>query len=77
MASEPFSISGGNLDPADWPSARAQGHRMLDDILDYIENIRERPVWQPIPDGVRARFHADVPAASLPARSASVATCKA
>src|SRR5450759_186285 len=61
MASEPFSISGGNLDPADWPSARAQGHRMLDDILDYIENIRERPVWQPIPDSVRERFHAGVP----------------
>src|ERR1035437_8177194 len=61
MASEPFSISGGNLDPADWPSARAQGHRMLDDILDYIENIRERPVWQPIPNSVRERCHAGVP----------------
>jgi len=34
---------------------------MLDDILDYIENIRERPVWQPIPDSVRERFHAGVP----------------
>ena len=34
---------------------------MLDDILDYIENIRERPVWQPIPDDVRARFRAAVP----------------
>ena len=61
MGTPPFSISGGNLDPADWPSARAQGHRMLDDILDYIENIRERPVWQPIPDSVRARFHEAVP----------------
>ena len=61
MVTGPFSITGGNLDPADWPSARAQGHRMLDDILDYIENIRERPVWQPIPDGVRARFREAVP----------------
>jgi aromatic-L-amino-acid decarboxylase len=34
---------------------------MLDDILDYIEHIRERPVWQPIPDSVRARFHEAVP----------------
>jgi aromatic-L-amino-acid/L-tryptophan decarboxylase len=62
MGTSPFSISGGNLDPADWPSARAQGHRMLDDILDYIENIRDRPVWQPIPNSVRARFHEAVPA---------------
>jgi aromatic-L-amino-acid decarboxylase len=36
---------------------------MLDDILDYVENIRARPVWQPIPDGVRAHFHAAVPTA--------------
>ncbi len=34
---------------------------MLDDILDYIENIRERPVWQPIPDDERARFRTAVP----------------
>src|ERR1035437_5321475 len=61
MATEPFSISGGSLAPADWPSARAQGPRTSHDILDYIENIRERPVWQPIPDGVRERFHAAVP----------------
>jgi glutamate/tyrosine decarboxylase-like PLP-dependent enzyme len=36
---------------------------MLDDILDYVENIRERPVWQPIPDEIRARFHSDLPEA--------------
>ncbi len=36
---------------------------MLDDILDYVENIRDRPVWQPLPDEVRAHFHGDVPEA--------------
>ena len=36
---------------------------MLDDILDYIEHIRERPVWQPIPDRVRAHFSAPLPTA--------------
>ena len=34
---------------------------MLDDMLDYVANIRERPVWQPIPDEVRARFRANLP----------------
>jgi glutamate/tyrosine decarboxylase-like PLP-dependent enzyme len=34
---------------------------MLDDMFDYLEHIRARPVWQPIPDAVRARFHAPVP----------------
>ena len=34
---------------------------MLDDMLDYAANIRDRPVWRPIPDEVRARFHAGLP----------------
>lgn len=34
---------------------------MLDDMLDYLEHIRERPVWQPIPRDVRARFHTAIP----------------
>jgi len=54
---------GGDLDPADWQGLRAQGHRMLDDVFDYIENIRERPVWQPVPDSVRARFREPAPTA--------------
>jgi glutamate/tyrosine decarboxylase-like PLP-dependent enzyme len=49
------------LDPQDWDGIRAQGHRMLDDMIDYIATIRERPVWQPIPDVVRARFRDDLP----------------
>jgi glutamate/tyrosine decarboxylase-like PLP-dependent enzyme len=38
-----------------------QAHRMLDDALDYIEHIRERPVWQPIPAEIRERFRESVP----------------
>jgi glutamate/tyrosine decarboxylase-like PLP-dependent enzyme len=49
------------LDPNNWDEIRAQGHRMLDDMLDYAANIRDRPVWQPIPDAVRARFNAELP----------------
>ncbi|HUO28637.1 MAG TPA: pyridoxal-dependent decarboxylase, partial [Bryobacteraceae bacterium] len=52
-----------SLDPADWPAFRAQAHRMLDDIVDYLEHIRGRPVWQPAPDEVRGRFRAAVPEA--------------
>jgi aromatic-L-amino-acid/L-tryptophan decarboxylase len=49
------------LDPQDWGEIRAQGHRMLDDMIDYVANIRERPVWQPIPTAVRAEFRKDLP----------------
>jgi aromatic-L-amino-acid/L-tryptophan decarboxylase len=49
------------LDPQNWDEIRAQGHRMLDDMIDYVANIRERPVWRPIPERVRARFGAELP----------------
>lgn len=49
------------LDPQDWDEIRAQGHRMLDDMIDYVATVRERPVWRPIPDEVRGRFRAELP----------------
>jgi aromatic-L-amino-acid/L-tryptophan decarboxylase len=55
------SESSESLDPQNWEDVRAQGHRMLDDMIDYVANIRQRPVWKPIPDGVRAHFRAAVP----------------
>lgn len=35
---------------------------MLDDMFDYLEEIRQRPVWQPIPQEVRSRFGESLPA---------------
>ena len=60
-----FQLSGPSetLDPQNWDELRAQGHRMLDDMLDYVASIRTRPVWQPIPDAVRARFRETLPQA--------------
>ncbi len=49
-----------SLDPADWDAFRALAHRMVDDSLDYLRDVRERPVWQPMPAPVRARL-ADEP----------------
>jgi aromatic-L-amino-acid decarboxylase len=54
----------GSLDPTDWSELRARGHAMLDEIIDSLAQLREQPVWRPIPDTVRARFRADVPRAA-------------
>jgi hypothetical protein len=43
---------------------------MLDDMLGSIENIRAQPVWQPIPEQVRACFRAELP--SKPAALAQI-----
>jgi aromatic-L-amino-acid/L-tryptophan decarboxylase len=53
-----------SLDPTDWSELRAQGHRMLDDMFDYLQQIRARPVWQPIPAELRARFREPLPRAT-------------
>ena len=55
------SVAHTSLDPQDWSAFRALAHRMLDETIDGIANVRSRPVWQPIPDDVRAAFKADVP----------------
>jgi aromatic-L-amino-acid/L-tryptophan decarboxylase len=52
---------GSTLDPSDWSDFRQQAHTMLDDMIDYTEKIRARPVWQPIPETLRARFRGPLP----------------
>jgi len=58
------------LDPDDWGEMRALAHRMVDDAITYLETVRERPVWQPVPDDVAARF--DAPAPDEPAGADAV-----
>jgi glutamate/tyrosine decarboxylase-like PLP-dependent enzyme len=49
------------LDPDDWTDIRALGHRMLDDMFDYLEGIRERPVWQQMPVEAKESLRAPLP----------------
>ncbi len=50
-----------SLDPQDWQAMRDLGHRMLDDMMDYLQSLRERPAWQPIPEAVKASFKQPLP----------------
>lgn len=53
--------SGTSLDPPDWESLRAQSHKMLDDMLNYVAEIRERPVWQSAPESTESVFREPLP----------------
>jgi aromatic-L-amino-acid/L-tryptophan decarboxylase len=55
------AITEESLDPEDWQAMRDLGHRMVDDMMTYLETVRERPVWQPIPAAVRSRFTQPLP----------------
>src|SRR4051812_23456841 len=50
-----------SLDPADWASARALAHQALDEALDFLESVRERPVWRPVPDALKKQICGPVP----------------
>jgi aromatic-L-amino-acid decarboxylase len=62
----PAPAARASLDPEDWTGLREQAHQMLDDMLGYMQNMREFPVWQVIPNEVRARFREDLPVQPTP-----------
>jgi glutamate/tyrosine decarboxylase-like PLP-dependent enzyme len=35
-----------SLDPENWEELRNLGHRMMDDMMDYLQRVRERPAWK-------------------------------
>ena len=58
MSQEPFET----LDPENWDEMRQLAHRMVDEAMDYLQNVNDRPVWQPVPEEVRERLKAPAPA---------------
>jgi aromatic-L-amino-acid decarboxylase len=56
-----------SLDPDNWEATRALGHRMVDDMLDYLRDVRGRPVWQHLPPEVAERLHGPIPRLPMPA----------
>lgn len=49
------------LDPDDWEATRALAHRMVDEAVEHLAQVRERPVWTPMPEDVRARLQTGLP----------------
>lgn len=57
-------VGSASLDPqttADWDALRQQGHQMLDTLLDSLQTLRERPVWQPPTETACAAFRDTLP----------------
>jgi aromatic-L-amino-acid decarboxylase len=49
------------LDPDDWNEFRKLGHQMLDDICGHLSTLRDRPVWQAMPDEVKQNLIQPLP----------------
>ncbi len=71
---EPHATPGQNakteLDPEDWQAFRDTSHRALDAMIDHLATIRDRPVWQPMPDRLRAEFRQPLPKDARPLETA-------
>ena len=53
------------LDPQDWDATRQLAHEMVDDVFVFLQNIRKRPVWQPIPQEVKDYLGQPLPSRGL------------
>ena len=42
------------LGTGDLAEFRRAGHALIDAVADHLEGLPEGPVWQPLPDGLRA-----------------------
>src|SRR5579883_2942131 len=60
-AGDGLDLQDWSLDPQDWQAFGVQAHRMLDDMIRHLANLRGQAVWQPIPDATRRRFDAPLP----------------
>ena len=47
------SVDDISLDPQDWTAIRSLGHQIMDDMVDYLRDLRLRPTWQQIPLEIR------------------------
>lgn len=54
------------LDPDDWTYIRRIAHRLVDDAVDHLRDVRQRPAWQEMPRDVRSRFREPLPNDPLP-----------
>ncbi len=40
------------LDPKNWDEMRKLGHQMIDDVMDFLQNIHKQPAWKPVPEEI-------------------------
>lgn len=50
-----------SLDPQDWDQTRKLAHKMVDDAIDYLKTVKDRPVWQKMPKSVEDSFQTPLP----------------
>ncbi len=50
-----------NLDPQDWDQMKQLGYQMVDDMMDYLRTISDRPVWTPPSETAKTELQRGLP----------------
>ncbi len=58
------------LDPENWDEMKSLGCQMVVDMLDHLRTLRERPVWQPLPEQTKQALRQPAPEHPEGARAA-------
>jgi aromatic-L-amino-acid decarboxylase len=61
-----LAITEETLDPSDWSDAQAIAHRVIENSIAYLRDVRQRPVWREMPAEVRAAFGSSLPHSPTP-----------
>ncbi|MGB8816898.1 MAG: aminotransferase class I/II-fold pyridoxal phosphate-dependent enzyme [Rhizobiaceae bacterium] len=61
MSGHVIDIPEETLDPQDWTAARALAHRIIDDAIQHLSHVRDRPIWQEMPLHVRQAYMTPAP----------------
>lgn len=54
------------LDPVDWDESRRLGRAMVDDMIDYLSSVGDRPAWQAVPAQTKASLVEQLPVDGAP-----------
>ena len=54
-----------SLDPQDWTELKKLGSVMVNDMVDFLQTIREQPVWTKPPQSVKNSFKSPLPHSSM------------
>lgn len=57
------------LDPENWDKMRALGHQMIDDMMNYLQHIRDEPAWKKMPEEAKHFLKQDIPKTPQPIES--------
>ncbi len=55
-----------NLDPNDWNQMKQLGYQMVDDMMEYLRTIGERPVWTEPSESSKTHMHKGLPQMAEP-----------